>query len=282
MSREFRIVNQGKPKKGGFTLLEILIVVAIIALLIAILLAAMSAARGQASRVACQSNLKDLHRAWTMYLDAHRGFFPVGANVHFNYGGLQGQGSSVFGANAKKPVSKPLNRYFGSPGWPSVLRQGGDVFRCPCDTGVQTMPKSASEYCGTSYACNVMLVGRALRVPAVSPCSNAWEIIIGGLSASPPRPGLLANLKSGDLFQPAQLMLMADATWLYHWDAGLPDENPFWHGTKGSHNVVFLDGHAGFVPMRKGIHVDPGRYSIAPTKAVFDLLQPCQREVPCP
>ena len=53
--------------RGGFTLVELLVVVAIIALLLSILLPSLSRARGQAQKVRCLANMKDLGAASQTY-----------------------------------------------------------------------------------------------------------------------------------------------------------------------------------------------------------------------
>ena len=58
---------------GGFTLVELLVVISIIALLMAILLPGLSRARSQAQRVSCGSNLRQLMAAWLMYADDNNG-----------------------------------------------------------------------------------------------------------------------------------------------------------------------------------------------------------------
>ena len=60
-------------KKNGFTLVELLVVIAVIALLMAILLPALSKARTQAKRVMCLSGLKQLLTAWIAYADNNDG-----------------------------------------------------------------------------------------------------------------------------------------------------------------------------------------------------------------
>jgi len=62
-----------KKKKGGFTLVELLVVIAVIALLMAILLPALSKARTQAKRIICLSGLKQLMTGWMAYADNHDG-----------------------------------------------------------------------------------------------------------------------------------------------------------------------------------------------------------------
>lgn len=61
--------NGGRRKvpAGGFTLLELLVVISIISLLMSILLPNLSAAREQAKRIHCGANIKNLTYAWYMY-----------------------------------------------------------------------------------------------------------------------------------------------------------------------------------------------------------------------
>lgn len=58
--------------REGFTLIEILVVVAIIALLIAILLPSLSKARAQARNTVCMSQLNELGKAFAFYGQANR------------------------------------------------------------------------------------------------------------------------------------------------------------------------------------------------------------------
>lgn len=60
----------------GFTLIEVLVVVAIIALLISVLLPSLSRAREQAKGVACQSGLRQITIALRMYQIDSKGYMP--------------------------------------------------------------------------------------------------------------------------------------------------------------------------------------------------------------
>lgn len=74
-------------QKAGFTLVELLVVVAIIGLLVSLLLPAVQRGRESARRTQCENNLKQYGLALHHYHDAHRAF-PIG-NVPNRWWGFQ-------------------------------------------------------------------------------------------------------------------------------------------------------------------------------------------------
>ena len=68
-----------RPVHGGFTLVELLVVIGIIALLISILMPALSRARDHANRVACLSNIRQIGLAFRMYAGENRDWCPFSA-----------------------------------------------------------------------------------------------------------------------------------------------------------------------------------------------------------
>jgi len=72
------MVAGGGRRRGAFTLIEVLVVVAIIALLVAILLPSLSRAREMSRRTICLHNTKMLGQCWQIYQVENKGAFISG------------------------------------------------------------------------------------------------------------------------------------------------------------------------------------------------------------
>ncbi len=72
-----RVRRGGANASLGFTLMELLVVVAVIALLLSILLPALNAAREISKRTVCGCNLRQIGMALDLYADQQDGWYPT-------------------------------------------------------------------------------------------------------------------------------------------------------------------------------------------------------------
>lgn len=117
-------------RAGGFTLVELLVVIGIIALLISILIPVLGRARDQANKTACISNLRQVMLAFMGYANANKDMCPFGSRSD-NPGGVDLVEDWVHyrnGINNEKLWSSAIAPYLGGKG--EGLR---NVLRCPSD-----------------------------------------------------------------------------------------------------------------------------------------------------
>jgi len=73
-------------RQQGFTLIELIVVIAIIALLVSILIPCLGAAREQGRCVVCKSNLRNIGIALAYYVDDCKGWLPSADSLPGKYG----------------------------------------------------------------------------------------------------------------------------------------------------------------------------------------------------
>src|SRR5689334_4961320 len=72
--------------RGGFTLVELLVVIGIIAILVAFLMPALTKARESALRAACGTQMRQYGIALQIYLNDYKGWLPSGSRAQGDLG----------------------------------------------------------------------------------------------------------------------------------------------------------------------------------------------------
>ena len=161
--------------RKGFTLLELLIVVAIIAILAGVLVPSLSRAKAIARRAVCRTNLHAVAVGMRMYLDENKDIMPVAAQM-----------PSV---NVNDPrIADVLKPYLANP----------ETLKCPADIEKNYFIRE-----GSSYEYQSMLGGREVRSRSLgetnTPVMNDYEPFHGQPDTSGATNYLFADGRVGDL-----------------------------------------------------------------------------------
>jgi prepilin-type N-terminal cleavage/methylation domain-containing protein/prepilin-type processing-associated H-X9-DG protein len=140
-----RVSSRPRSGRPGFTLVELLVVIAVIGILLALLLPAVQAAREASRRLRCAANLRQLALACHSYADAH-GTLPIGIPQMYDpdpslnfYGQTQSIFVSMLGQLEQQPLYSAVNfsRSIFASANATVFATGLDVLWCPSDPSIR-------------------------------------------------------------------------------------------------------------------------------------------------
>jgi prepilin-type N-terminal cleavage/methylation domain-containing protein/prepilin-type processing-associated H-X9-DG protein len=218
----------------GFTLVEVLVVLAVIALLAGLLLPALGRARQLATATACRSNLRQQALAWELYLGEHADRFPDRRDLKTALPGGYRPWTSW-------PPSDPR------AGWVAVVLSNelaaAETWRCPAARGAAwaEVPQIWQTVSTTSNAPRVgYWMWRFDRPDEPVPADNFWGKTRGRAVSDLAAAG---NPQVGVVTGPAEVEFVTDV----YFPATAPTVEEERRG-RAPHprgrNRLYLDGHA--------------------------------------
>ena len=225
--------------RHGFTIVELLVVVAVIAILASMLLPAIARASGQGRQIFCQNNLRQLGLAWTVYAGDHED------RITYNLGSTEikailarGQrynwANSLMNWELDPSNTNDLLNTQASIG--PYVGANSHIFRCPSDSTVSSLQRAAGwTHRSRTYSMNAMV-------------GNAGEFTIGGTNVN--NPSYLQFMTLGEIKAPALIFAFIEehpdsVNDGYFLNKGYVKE---WYDLpasfhNGGANLAFADGH---------------------------------------
>lgn len=206
---------------AGFTLVELLVIVAVLALLMAILMPVLASARERGRMSACQSNLKQIGLAFGLYLDDYHNTYPC-----------TGDPFLWMGRKWRWPMKPYLALTAQQDGGPLNSKGGGrNVLLCPSDR------VAAAKWDGTSYSYSMAFYHSPDQIASLTKIEETWT------TALPCHPQSQSSVRF-----PSQKALVTE------WLSNHESPNVAWNSWEGGRVYLFADGHCRYL---KAKHIRP-------------------------
>ena len=251
--REPASVFRRVRSSAGFTLVELLVVIAVVAILAALLLPAVSRGKDKARAVVCTGSLRQLSYAFMMYLDVHAEVFPTGAAR----GALGAQPEDWIWWQVEMGETTMRDPSGGSI-VPFLGMYDTRLFRCPSDRDAEARELAWRGNPGNEqYFYSYSLNAASDHGMASYLSKDRSMVFLNRLTAvrNPARKIMLAEEKGGPGDGPGSASI-DDGRWV-------PPGYPLTQRHSGRANVAFADSHVervepAFADADHPEHYDPG------------------------
>jgi len=194
MSSSIPVPPPANPcRRGAFTLVELLVVVAIIGILAGLLLPALAANKAKARGLFCQNNNKHLVTAWLMYADDNSQFLP------YNLGGGAARTGSNWAAGVLDWELSADNTNLANlteAALGSYVSKVSTIYRCPSDSVLSALQRGAGwSSRARSYSMNASV-------------GNAGEITSSGVNTN--NPGHVQFFRLTSMPAPGRIFVFLD------------------------------------------------------------------------
>jgi prepilin-type N-terminal cleavage/methylation domain-containing protein/prepilin-type processing-associated H-X9-DG protein len=180
-------------RRGGFTLAELLVVVAVIGILAGLLFPALAASKAQARSIFCQNNNKELVTGWLMYADDHS------QGLAYNLGGAAARTNINWAAGVLDWELTTDNTNLADltqAALGSYVAKKSAIYRCPSDSVLSALQAAA----GWS--------GRARSYSMNASVGDAGVISSSGVNTN--NPGYTQFFKLTSMPAPARIFVFLD------------------------------------------------------------------------
>ncbi len=225
--------GEGEGARGGFTLVELLVVVAIIGVLAGLLLTALAGSKARAQSMFCQNNNKQLVIGWLMYADEHS------QRLAYNLAGPATRTNLNWAAGVLDWELTPDNTnlaFLAESALGPYVAKVSAIYRCPSDSALSALQRAAGwSSRARSYSMNASV-------------GDAGELSSSGVNTN--NPGYTQFFRLTSMPAPARIFVFLDEHPDSISDGYFVNHSAYpewirlpasWH--RGGTTLSFADGH---------------------------------------